>query len=48
MSDYKMVPREPTQEMDDAASTVDRSNLPGAFRREVWRRMYDAALAKGK
>lgn len=37
-----MPPREPTQAMDDAASTVDRSNLPGMFRREVWRRMYDA------
>lgn len=34
-------PREPTQEMDDAASNVDRSNLPGRFRREVWRAMWD-------
>lgn len=35
-------PREPTQAMDDAASNVDRRNLPGRFRREVWRAMWDA------
>ena len=38
-----MPPREPTQEMDDAASNVDRSNLPGIFRRQVWRAMWDAS-----
>ena len=38
-----MPPREPTQEMDDAASNVDRSNLPGVFRRQVWRAMWDAS-----
>ena len=38
-----MPPREPTQEMDDAASKVDRSNLPGVFRRQVWRAMWDAS-----
>ena len=36
-------PREPTHEMDDAASNVDRSNLPGVFRRQVWRAMWDAS-----
>jgi len=38
-----MPPREPTQEMDDAASNVDRRNLPGVFRRQVWRAMWDAS-----
>jgi hypothetical protein len=43
MTNTKLVSREPTQAMDDAASNVDRSNLPGVFRREVWRAMWDAA-----
>ena len=38
-----MPPREPTQEMDDAASNVDLRNLPGVFRRQVWRAMWDAS-----
>ena len=40
-SGMKLCPREPTQEMEDAAS-------PGMFRREVWLAMYDAAPAKEK
>lgn len=38
-------PREPTQAMVDAAEFIDRSLLPGAFKRAVWRAMYDAAPA---